>query len=219
MDEDHEALGDDPAAAFEALRTEVAALRASLGDGRPAPDYAPTLGKMAATLAKIEAHPALQLTPHAYAQQLRAMQEAAQRQGEHALTLATDKVSNAAGELARTMNQAHAADRQNWRLLQVGAGGFVLGATLWAVSAGPIARTLPASWVVPETMAAATLALDRWHAGERLMQSENLASWQEVVGAAGLAKMNEPALASCRAVAARTARPKHCNITVNPPPK
>lgn len=68
MDEDHEALGDDPAAAFEALRAEVAALRASLdGDGRAAPDYAPTLGKMAAALAKIEAHPALQLTPEAFA--------------------------------------------------------------------------------------------------------------------------------------------------------
>ena len=53
MDEDHEALGDDPAAAFEALRSEVAALRASLGDGdgRVAPDYAPTLGKMAACAA------------------------------------------------------------------------------------------------------------------------------------------------------------------------
>jgi hypothetical protein len=48
MDEDHDALGDDPAAAFEALRAEVAALRASLGgDGRTVPDYAPTLGKMA----------------------------------------------------------------------------------------------------------------------------------------------------------------------------
>ena len=92
MDEDHEALGDDPAAAFEALRAEVAALRTSLGDGRAAPDYAPTLGKMAAALAKIEAHPALQLTPEAFAYQVRQARDVAQQQGSRDMSAAIQRI-------------------------------------------------------------------------------------------------------------------------------
>ena len=101
MDEDHEALGDDPAAAFEALRAEVAALRASLGEGagRVAPDYAPTLGKMAATLAKIEAHPALQLTPEAFAYQVRQARDAAQQQGSRDMSAAIQRVDAAGADL------------------------------------------------------------------------------------------------------------------------
>jgi hypothetical protein len=37
MDEDRDALGEDPAAAFEALRAEVAALRTSLVSIRKRP--------------------------------------------------------------------------------------------------------------------------------------------------------------------------------------
>lgn len=219
-EDDEEGAPDEAAAAFEALRREFYELRrfVVLSEGQR-PDYAPTLGAVAASLAKIEAHPALQLTPQAHAQQLRAVQEAAQRQGEQALTSATSRVSNVAGELARTLDQARRADRQNWRLVQVGGGALALGAVLWAVLSGPVARALPASWAVPEKMAAATLALDRWHAGERIMQSGSPASWRDVVDATELAKANAPALAACKALAARTGKPQHCVVRIEAPPK
>ena len=218
--EDHyEGAPDEAAAAFEALRREFYELRRFVAlTEEQRPDYAPTLGAVAASLAKIEAHPALYLTPQAHANQLRAVQEAAQRQGEQALASATSRMSNVAGDLARTLDQARTADRQNWRLVQVGGGALALGAVLWAVLSGPVARALPASWAVPEKMAAATLALDRWHAGERIMQSGSPASWRDVVDATDLAKANGPALAACKAAAAKTGRPQHCAVRIDAPP-
>ncbi len=71
MAEDRETLDGGPAAAFEALRAEVAPLRAAL-EGLPttAPDYSPTL-------AVIDAHPALRLTREDLAFQVRQASEAA----------------------------------------------------------------------------------------------------------------------------------------------
>jgi hypothetical protein len=74
---EHEDGGGDPATAFEALRAEVAALRQAVeaAAGQKAPDYSPDLGRIVqelaqvdATLAAIEAHPALRLTPAQFGQ-------------------------------------------------------------------------------------------------------------------------------------------------------
>jgi hypothetical protein len=219
MDEDHEALGDDPAAAFEALRAEVAALRASLGegDGRVAPDYAPTLGKMAATLAKIEAHPALQLTPEAFAYQVREARDAAQQQGSRDMSAAIQRVDAAGAGLERLTVQQRAGREQN-RWLAIAAGiGAVFGVVIWVGFSGPIARALPAGWSVPERMAAATLRLDRWDAGARLMQNANAQSWAQLVDASELARENGDMLEKCRAVASKSGRPQRCVLTLKPP--
>lgn len=219
MDEDNEALGDDPAAAFEALRAEVAALRARLGegDGRAAPDYAPTLGKMAATLAKIEAHPALQLTPEAFAYQVRQARDAAQQQGSRDMSAAIQRVDGAAAELARLAVQQRAGREQNRWLAIVAGIGAVFGVVVWVGFSGPIARALPAGWSVPERMAAATLRLDRWDAGARLMQNVNPQSWARLVDASALAHENGDVLEKCREAASKSGRPQRCVLTLNPP--
>jgi hypothetical protein len=194
MDEDHEALGDDPAAVFEALRAEVAALRADLGgegEGRAAPDYAPTLGKMAATLAKIEAHPALQLTPEAFGYQIRQARDAAQQQGGRELSAAIQRMDGAAADLARLAVQQRAGREQNRWLAIVAGIGAVFDVVIWVGLSGPIARTLPASWSVPERMAAATLRLDRWEAGARLMQDASPQGWAKLVEASQSANKNK----------------------------
>ena len=56
-------------------------------------------------------------------------------------------------------------------------GGLLAGAVLWALLSGPAARFLPASWRVPERMAADTLHMDMWAAGGRLMQADNPQAW------------------------------------------
>jgi hypothetical protein len=194
MDEDHEALGDDPAAVFEALRAEVAALRADLGgegEGRAAPDYAPTLGKMAATLAKIEAHPALQLTPEAFGYQIRQARDAAQQQGGREFSAAIQRMDGAAADLARLAVQQRAGREQNRWLAIVAGIGAVFDVVIWVGLSGPIARTLPASWSVPERMAAATLRLDRWEAGARLMQDASPQGRAKLVEASQSANKNK----------------------------
>ena len=217
MDEDHEALGDDPAAAFEALRAEVAALRTSLGggDGRASPDYAPTLGKMAASLAKIEAHPALQLTPEAFAYQVRQARDAAQQQGSRDMSAAIQRVDAAGAGLERMAERQRTGREQLRQVAIMTAVGAVAGVIVWVGLSGPIARALPASWSVPERMAAATLRLDRWDAGARLMQSDNPQGWAQVVVGAKLERENRAALEDCWRAATRTGKAQRCAVVLN----
>jgi len=217
MDEDHEALGDDPAAAFEALRAEVAALRASLGDGdgRVAPDYAPTLGKMAATLAKIEAHPALQLTPEAFAYQVRQARDAAQQQGSRDMSAAIQRVDAAGAGLERMAERQRTGREQVRQVMIMTAVGAVAGVIVWVCFSGPIARALPAGWSVPERMAAATLRMDRWNAGAQLMRSADAAAWNDLKTASDLVQTNRAKLETCRRTLSRGARPQTCLITLN----
>ena len=217
MDEDHEALGDDPAAAFEALRAEVAALRTSLGDGRAAPDYAPTLGKMAAALAKIEAHPALQLTPEAFAYQVRQARDVAQQQGSRDMSAAIQRVDAAGAGLERLAERRRTGREQVRQVAIMTAVGAVAGVIVWVGFSGPIARVLPASWSVPERMAAATLRLDRWDAGARLMRNANAQSWARLVDASELAHDNGDVLKKCRDTASKSGRVQRCVLTLKPP--
>ena len=102
-DEAHGADPQDAAAeAFEALRVEVAQLRTAL-EGLPttAPDYSPTLAAIAQSLAAMEAHPALRLTPQDLASQVRQALEAAQQQGRRELANAVQRVDAAGANLER----------------------------------------------------------------------------------------------------------------------
>jgi hypothetical protein len=217
MDEDHEALGDDPAAAFEALRAEVAALRASLGDGSdaPAPDYAPTLGKMAATLAKIEAHPALQLTPEAFAYQVRQARDAAQQQGSRDMSAAIQRVDAAGAGLEHLAERQRTGREQVRQVAIMTAVGAVVGVIVWVGFSGPIARALPAGWGVPEQMAAATLRLDRWQAGQQLMRSADPLAWSRFAAAFNLWRDNADALGKCARTAEKAKKPLYCTVIVS----
>ena len=217
MADDHE-LEDDPAAAFEALRAEVAALRASVerrGD-RAAPDYAPTLGQIADTLAKIEGHPALQSTPDGFASLIRQAGEAAQQQAGRTLNSAAQQVRGAADELQHLLGGQRTVRQQDkWLAIMTGVGA-VAGMVLWVVVSGPVARALPTGWAVPETMAAATLHLDRWQAGEQVMASQDPAQWKADVEAIALVKANLEPLAACQRQAVRMGKAQRCVVTLPP---
>ncbi len=190
-DEAHEAEthGVEPqdaaAEAFEALRAEVAQLRAAL-EGMPttAPDYTPTLAAIAQSLAAMEAHPALRLTPDALASQVRQASEAAQQQGRRELANAVQRVDAASANLERLAERQRTGREQIRQVAIMTAVGAVAGVIVWVCFSGPIARSLPASWSVPERMAAATLRLDRWEAGARLMQNANPQGWAQLIEAA-----------------------------------
>jgi hypothetical protein len=174
MAEDHDGLGDDPAAAFEALRAEVAQVRAAL-EGLPttAPDYSPTLAAIAQSLVAMEVHPALRLTPQDFASQVRHASEAAQQQGRRELANAVQRVDAAGADLERLAQRQRSGREQVRQVAIMTAVGAVAGVIVWVCFSGPIARALPASWSVPERMAAATLRLDRCEAGARLIRSAN----------------------------------------------
>ena len=218
MAEEDEDLGTDPAAAFEALRAEVAALRASLAQSTegPAPDYAPTLGKITATLVAIEAHPALGMTPEAFAYQVRQAREAAQQQGGRELANAVQRVDAAGAELERLAVRDRNGREQVRQVAIMTAAGAVVGVIVWVCFSGPIARALPASWSVPERMAAATLRLDRWQAGAQLMRTADAASWNVLATASELWRDNAKALETCSQLVAATRRRQDCPVSLSP---
>ena len=218
-DEAHGAEPQDAAAeAFEALRAEVAQLRTAL-EGLPttAPDYSPTLAAIAQSLAAMEAHPALRLTPQDLASQVRQAADAAQQQGRRELANAVQRVDAAGADLERLAERQRTGREQVRQLAIMTAVGAVAGVIVWVCFSGPIARALPAGWSVPEKMAAATLNLDRWDAGARLMQSDNPQGWAQIEAAAQLARENRPALEGCWTAAARTAKAQRCVVFAAPP--
>lgn len=176
---------DDPAAAaFEALREEVAQLRSAVADlaaGRTAtalPDYSETLGKIlqasvfaARQVKALVELPALRLTPEAMGREIAAAAETARHSDHAALTEARSSLRNVAQDLRTFIQSARAAQEQRAWLLVTGICGVVAGIVLWAFLSGPLVRTAPASWHWPERMAASILAMDEKTAGSHLIET------------------------------------------------
>jgi hypothetical protein len=170
---------------------------------------------MAAALAKIKAHPALQLTPEAFAYQVRQASETARQEGGRQLEHAVQRLSGAAAELERVAVSQRTGREQVRQVSIMTAVGAVAGVIVWVCFSGPIARALPAGWSVPERMAAATLRLDRWGAGARLMASASPQGWARVAEASELEQANRSALDACQAVAGKAGRAQRCTIMLN----
>ena len=133
------------------------------------------------------------------------------------MSAAIQRIDGAGVDLARLASQQRARREQNRWLAIMAAIGVVFGVVIWVGFSGPIARALARGWSVPERMAAATLRLDRWAAGARLMQSANAQSWARLVDASELAYENGGLLEKCRDAARRSGRPQRCVLTLKPP--
>jgi hypothetical protein len=64
-------------------------------------------------------------------------------------------------------------------------------------------------------MAAATLRLDRWEAGARLMQTADPASWNELAAALRLERDNRAKLEDCKKAVLKTGRPQNCSVILD----
>ena len=178
------APADDIDQAFEALRGEVSLTRRAV-EGLTAareriPDYSATLGQMADGLKRtaegidrVERSPAGRLSPAALAAELiKASAEA--RAEDHVLLSETrDALTRSIGRIDGIVERGQAADRQVRLLIWSGAGGALGGMLLMAILPGTVARSLPASWHVPEWMAARTIGLGQRAAGERMIATSD----------------------------------------------
>ena len=214
---------DDAAAeAFEALRAEIIQLRAGVESlasalqGQVSPDYAPTLGAIAKSLAAIEGHPALQIAPETFAHRLRAASELSAQQSHRDLANAVQRVITAGADLERLAVGWRSGRDQARQVATMTAVGAVAGVAAWLCLSGPVARALPAGWNVPERMAAATLHLDRWEAGGRLMSSASPESWAALAAASDLVHQNKRTLERCHTAAEKAGRAQRCSLIVQP---
>lgn len=219
---------DEAARAFEGLRAEVSLMRraverlaAERADDGHSPDYSETLGVIAAnvtaTAQRVDAlvkSPALSLPPQEIGRQITAAGFDARREDHRLFTAAKQGMDEVAARLGRQLQSHTEAGEQRRRLWRIGLAGIAAGMALWAILAGPIARELPTSWLLPERMAARSLAMPMWEGGQRLMRAGDAQAFAGVLAGNRLATVNRDALEACRRQAAKARKAVRCAIEV-----
>lgn len=194
MDEDSaREVGSSLAAhAFGELRAEVSLMRRAmerLTDERTSqPDYAPSLEeiskrmeKVAAWAGRIAQHPAMQLTPEGIGRDIAGAASTSREQDRQMLQHAASGMDAAAGRIDAALSRARSAAEQDRELLRNRVAFAVAGMVLWAILPGVVARSLPASWAVPERMAARTVGKDMWRAGAQMMANADPERWERII--------------------------------------
>ena len=219
---------DSAEVAFAALGLKVDGLSVQLARleklcRKQAIDYAPTLAKISEDIAKLKGatvalgtSPALKLSNEQFRQDAEHVRARTRADMERDLQTTRAELQMAAREVRSSLESARTKRQQDWRLVQIGTACWVGGTILWAGLAGPLARALPAAWALPEKMAAATLGVDRWNAGQRMMASASPADWRGVKQGAALVQNNQAALTACAVEAEQAAQPVRCSVKVLP---
>ncbi len=182
---DHDSIPDADvnlaAHAFGELRAEISLLRRAverLTDERISqPDYAPSLEAIAKRLEdvcvwakKVAERPAMRLTPETLASEIDKAAGSARSTDQRMLESAATTLNAAAGRIDAMIARSRAAGEQDRELLHNRVAFAVAGMVAFAILPGAIARSLPASWAVPERMAARTMGTDMWTGGQRMMR-------------------------------------------------
>lgn len=220
--------GDPATLAFARLERQMALMRRAVEHlatehaGTAVPNYSATLGMIAGDLTKvtqavtqIAAEPALKHTPQTMAERIAQAAEMVRRSDHERLLQAQSDLRTAGAELRQIVSSARTAADQRQHVLKVAGIGVLGGVVLWAGLAGPLARSLPDSWQLPERMARRMLGAPTLvDAGSRLLQSADPARWEEVIEAAKLSADNRDAIKRCKAQAKKIKSPTTCVLRV-----
>ena len=225
MDDREEDEGQTAAErAFEALRTEVAAMRQALRSvpelilkNQP-PDYTETLGAIAKKLelmgnhiAAIEQHPAIRTTPAHYHQAIAAAGDGLVLKSVREFDSAKASAVAERRELAAMIGTMRGKWKQWEWLGWTGIAAFFFGLLISPM----FARVLPFGW--DGQVAAFIMNADRWGAGSALMQAQNPEAWDVLMAAGKLTADNSAALGACRDAAAKSKREQRCVLIVPAP--
>lgn len=168
------------AQAFEAVRHELSLLHNAVANLTAAREKMPdhtaaldgidrNLGNVRARLGAIEQTPAVSLTPAEMVKQINLAAQAVRTEDRRMLDTARASLDRSAGEIDSVVKRGQAADQQVERQIWCAVAGILAGILIWAVLPGVFARSLPASWHVPEWMAARTMNMEQKDAGERMI--------------------------------------------------
>ncbi len=223
---------DEAARAFEDLRAEVTLMRRAIErltaertELPEGPDYSETLGvishNLAAVAQRIDAlvkSPALALTPEEINRQIIEVGTAGRSEDRRVIAAARQAIEEVATKMGRQLHSHVMADEQRRRVQHVGRDvgliALVVGALLWAVLPGPIVRSMPASWLWPEWMAARTLRMPMWEGGQHLMRAASPEAFAGVLSGNRLTIANRDALDACRKQASKAKKAVRCSIQV-----
>lgn len=216
----------DPAAqAFARLAEKVDLLEAAIAGlaarRDTAPDYSETLGEIASLLEKMRTaintlarRPAMEITPDAMAERITAAGAKARVEDSAAIKQAHERIDRAASRMEYLAGTV-ATIREHRRHLIGAAGiGSLVGMMLWSFLPGGIARATPETWHWPERMAARTLDLEQWMAGERLLATAEPERWRTVVLANRILQENRDTIARCWDKATKMKKPLRCTVEI-----
>jgi hypothetical protein len=220
--------GDEAAQAFEALRAEVTLMRraverlaAERTELPEPPDYSETLGvissNLTATAQRVDAlvnSPALRLTPDALGRQIATAGSTARAEDHRALATSRQAFDDMTFRLGGYLTSARAAHVQDRWLIAIGAGGLIVGMLIWAVFAGVVARSVPASWQWPERMAARSLDMEMWDGGQHMMALASPDAFGAILAGNKIVSANRNTLGACQRAAGKAEKPVRCTIEV-----
>ena len=221
---------NEAAQAFEELRAEVTLMRRAVErltaermEVPEAADYSETLGVIAnnitATAQRVDMlvkSPMLAMTPEQIAGRITAAASTVRQEDRQTIATARTGLENVTRQLHGYVVSARRGDEQNRCLAWGGLGGTLLGMVIWATLSGPIARALPASWQIPESMASATLGLPMWEAGRHLLIADAPASWNALADSWSLVQDNRKVIEGCRKAAAKAKASVRCTVNIAP---
>jgi len=214
----------DPATrAFNRLEREMALMRRAVENVAiekaeiDIPDYGSTLTEIAERLLAIEDAPALKMTPEDMAARINVAAAKARHDDWTALNKAKQQHDEAAYALRGLAGTATTVREQKRRLHYAVGGGLLAGMLIWSFLPGVVARTLPASWHLPERIAARTVGEPTlWEAGVRIMQADAPEAWAAIAAAAEMRRDNRDKIEACESSAEKAKKPVGCTIRVRP---
>ena len=154
------------------------------------------------------------MTPEDMARRIAAAGSAARREDQAALAKAGEDKARVMAELRVIAGSAWAKHDQKNRQLWFGMGGIAIGALLWAVLPGAVARSVPESWLWPERLAARTLRLDRWTASRKLAATSKPDTWNAMIAGAVIVQDNREAIERCEKPAIKAGKPVRCTVRI-----
>lgn len=196
----------------------LAAERASID----IPDYSATLGQMnsrmvafAQSLAAIAEKPAMQLTPEGLAARMDAAAKKSRATDSATLQEAREGHQEAVRTIRSLVGVISSSHEHRRHLIWAVSSGLVAGCLVWSILPGAFLRALPASWHMPESMAAHIIGEETlWDAGARLMRAGNPDAWQGLTDAVQMRRDNLDAITRCEQEALKARRPTRCTIKI-----
>lgn len=222
---------DPAAAAFSRLEGEIALMRRAVENlaaekaNIDVPDYSATLAQMAEhmdaandILQDIVGKPAWDMTPESVARRMDQAARSARQSDREQIAAAETRYDHAMRDLTNVVASARSASYQREYLRWAACGGVLAGCLLWAIVPGPIARSLPESWHMPEKIAMRTLrAPSVWEAGVRMLRAGSPEAWRAISDAAVMRGQNKETIAACEKNAAKRQKPVRCTINIKVP--
>ena len=190
------------------------------------PDYSKTLEKVAVELkatadqlGQWAEKPALKLTPQALSDAIIKAGSATRAEDHVALDKAIKAINQTEKDMTGALVSARTAQAQDKRLRRVSINCMIAGMVIWAIVPGPITRAMPASWHLPERLAARMLGTDAWDGGQRLMMFANPDGWASLAMVGIATQESRETVEACMSTATKLGKPIRCSITVIPAKK